>query len=88
MHINRTTSRNERRGLTTTLGALIFISIVFTSVIPMLFIMKQADTIYEQEKLEIARLDEESAQELIDVYCYPTGDAAPNNLTIMIHNRC
>jgi hypothetical protein len=70
------------------MGTLIFIGIMFTSVVPMLLIMKQADTIYEQEKLEIVRFDDERSREEIDVYCYPTGDAAPNNLTIMIHNRC
>jgi hypothetical protein len=31
------------------MGTLIFIGIMFTSVVPMLLIMKQADTIYEQK---------------------------------------
>ncbi len=34
------------------MGTLIFIGIMFISVVPMLLIMKQADNIFEQEKLD------------------------------------
>jgi hypothetical protein len=87
----RTTSimcRRKRKGVSTILGTLIFIGILFTSVIPMLLVMNQADTIYEQKKLERGRLDEERARENLYVIVYPTGEAAPDNLTIIAENTC
>lgn len=87
----RTTSimcRRKRKGVSTILGTLIFIGILFTSVIPMLLVMNQADTIYEQKKLERGRLDEERARENLYVIVYPTGEAAPDNLTIIVENTC
>jgi hypothetical protein len=53
-----TTSRSFR-GTSTILGTLIFVGILFTAVIPMMLVMKQADTYYEGEVLDVKRLDEE-----------------------------
>jgi len=74
--------------VSTILGTLIFIGILFTSVIPMMLVMKQADTIYEQRKLEGSRLDEEKAREDMNVYVYPTGGGADDNLTLLVESRC
>ena len=87
----RTTSimcRRKRKGVSTVLGTLIFIGILFTSVIPMMLVMNQADTIYEQKMLERERLDEERAREDVNVFVYPTGVEALGNLTITVENRC
>ncbi len=81
-------SNGTRRGVSTILGTIIFIGIMFTSVIPMMLVMKQADTIYEQKKLEMGRKDDEHSREEIFVYVYPTGDTAPNNLTVKVKNGC
>lgn len=78
----------DRRGVSTILGTIIFIGILFTAVIPMQLVMHQADIIFEQNKLEAQRRDEERARENVVVYVYPTGDAAPDNLTVMMDNRC
>jgi len=78
----------ERRGVSTIMGTLIFIGILFTSVIPMMLVMKQADTIYEQGKLEIERYDEERDREEIDLYAYPTEGETSDNLTVKAQNRC
>ena len=78
----------RRRGVSTILGTMIFIGILFTAVIPMMLVMKQADTIYEQRKLEAARFDEDRAREDIDVYVYPTGGGADDNLTVQVESRC
>ena len=88
MHITRIMFRKERKGVSTILGTLIFIGILFTSIVPMLLVMNQADTIYEQRKLEVTRSDEERARESVYVLVYPTGEAAPGNLTIEANNRC
>jgi hypothetical protein len=81
-------SHEKKKGVSTILGTLIFIGILFTSVIPMMLVMNQADTIFEQKKLEMQRLDEEHAREQVDVYVYPTGEASSGNLTVMVENRC
>lgn len=76
-----------RRGTSTTLGMLIFIGVLFTSVIPMFLVMRQADTFYETEKFEVGRLDEERAREDIDFYLLPTIEDEPI-LTLKFNNRC
>jgi hypothetical protein len=86
MSIHIITGR-QRRGISTILGVLIFVGIMFTAYIPMLLVMKQADTIYTQKKLESERLDELRSAESVTVYTYPTGASAPNNLNVTVVNR-
>ena len=88
MHTTSIMCRRKRKGVSTVLGTLIFIGILFTSVVPMFLVMNQADTIYEQKKLERERLDEERAREELNVFVYPTGEIAPGNLTLTVENRC
>ncbi|MFH0748613.1 MAG: hypothetical protein V1915_01645, partial [Candidatus Bathyarchaeota archaeon] len=68
-------------------GTLIFVGIIFTSVIPMYLVMKQADAMYDKKIMEITRLDDERDRENIEAFVYPT---APNsaNLLVKIRNRC
>lgn len=61
----------ERRGVSTIMGTLIFIGILFTSVIPMMLVMKQADTIYTKKIHEIEIRDDERERENLIVYTYP-----------------
>jgi archaellum component FlaF (FlaF/FlaG flagellin family) len=77
-----------RQGVSTVLGTLIFIGILFTSVIPMYLVMNQADTIYEQRKLEMERFDDERSREEMDVYVFPTEGESSDNLTVKVYNRC
>lgn len=76
-----------RRGTSTILGTLIFIGVLFTAVIPMFLVMRQADTFYETEKFEVGRLDEERAREDIYFYLLPTIGDEPI-LTLKFNNRC
>jgi len=71
MRIIDTLSRKRRRGVSTILGTIIFIGIMFTSIIPMMLVMKQADTIYEQKVHEMEVQDEEGVEEDVNVYVYP-----------------
>ncbi len=68
------------------MGTLIFVGILFTAVVPMALVMKQADVIYEQKRLERLRLDEDRANEVVDLYVYPTA-YTDDNLTMKIYNR-
>ena len=60
--------------MSTVLGTLIFIGILFSAVVPMFLVMQQADIILDQEKLEIRRVDDERSRELMDFYSYPVND--------------
>jgi len=75
----------NRKGVSTILGTLIFIGILFSAVIPMMLTMKQADIIMEQEKLELQRADDEKSREIIDIYAYPEGE---DQLAISAESRC
>jgi flagellin-like protein len=64
----------KRKAMSSILGTLIFISIIFSAIVPMTMVMKQADTIYEQEVSERKTLDEEKANEELEVYAWPPLD--------------
>lgn len=86
MHTTSILYRRGRTGTSTILGTLIFIGIMFTAVIPMLLVMRQADTFYEKEKLEGGRLDEEHSREDIDFYIY-TEPGVDEKIYVKIENR-
>ena len=53
------------------MGTLIFIGILFTSVIPMFLVMKQADNVYTQKVYEMRNRDDERSKENVFVSAYP-----------------
>ena len=71
MHITNIMFRKRRRAVSTILGTIIFIGIMFTSIIPMMLVMKQADTIYTQKVHQMEIRDEEGVKEDVNVYVYP-----------------
>jgi len=73
----------DRKGMSSILGTLIFISILFSAVLPMFIMMRQADVYYEQAKLDANRLDEEKALEELKVYVAPDS----NNYTVTLVNN-
>jgi len=72
-----------RRGVSTILGVLIFIGIMFTAVIPMQLVMHQADVVFEQKKLERSRADDERGMELLLVYPVPSQIEPELNITLI-----
>lgn len=62
----------HRRGVSSILGTLVFIGILFSAVMPMFVTMRQADIYYEQEKMRAQRMDEERNLEDVEVYIAPT----------------
>ena len=88
MRITNIMFRKRRRGVSTILGTIIFIGIMFTSVIPMYLVMKQADVLFERKKLEVARLDEECEREAMELYAAPMSFNDPNWLNITAYNKC
>ncbi len=70
MRITHMLYNKKNKGVSTILGTLIFIGIIFTSVVPMMLVMKQADTIYEKKKHEMDVIDDESVREELTVYTF------------------
>ena len=77
---------SKRKGVSTILGTLIFIGILFTSVIPMMLVMKQADTIYTQRVHERQIRDQERDSEDLDANGFPVNETSPE-LKVRITNR-
>jgi len=81
-----TTGTSFRRGTSTILGTLIFIGIMFTAVIPMLLVMRQADTLHEMRKHELGILDQEKAMENLCLYVCPEGPSSPTVEVTIVNN--
>jgi len=56
---------------------------MFTAVIPMLLVMRQADTLHEMRKHEITRADDERDREKIEVYPTPNLDKPEMNVILI-----
>ncbi len=76
----------RRRGISTVLGTIIFVGIMFTAVIPMFLVMRQADTIHEMRKYELGILDQERMNEEVYVYVFPVTEDS-TTLTLQVQNR-
>ena len=85
MRTTDTSLNRGRRGTSTILGTLIFIGILFTTVIPMLLVTRQADTYLEKSKFELGILDEERADEALYMYIYTDDD--PRSLIVKVQNK-
>jgi len=76
----------SRRGVSTVLGLMIFIGVLFSSIIPMQLVMQQADNVAERRKKLVKSMDVESSREEILVTVYPN----PSNnseLMVRVQNR-
>ena len=85
MHTTSMLYRRSRRGTSTVLGTIIFIGIMFTAVIPMILVMKQADTLHEIRKHELEIIDEEKEREYLRVEISPVQDSL--NMTLEVENK-
>ncbi len=77
--------RKKRKGVSTILGTLMFIGIMFSVYVPMTLVMKQADNIYEQKLHEARVWDVEKGNEDALVYAY--GEADSTELSVYITNK-
>jgi archaellum component FlaF (FlaF/FlaG flagellin family) len=67
------------------MGTLIFVGILFTSIIPMYLVMKQVDNIYTQNVHEMSISDQDRAKESVEAYAYPINDQS-NKITVKVTN--
>ena len=75
----------NRRGVSTILGTLIFIGIMFSAFVPMTLVMKQADNIYERKIHEVRVWDIDKGTEDAMVFAY--GEAGSTELSVYITNK-
>lgn len=85
MRITNIMSIRRRRGVSTILGTIIFIGILFTTVIPMLLVMKQADTIYTQKVHEMEARDDERDNEILEASAFPVNTTS-DGLQVTVEN--
>jgi archaellum component FlaF (FlaF/FlaG flagellin family) len=66
------------------MGTLIFIGILFTAVIPMALVMKQADNFYAEKVYEMKNRDDERSKENVFVSAYP---GASTTIYVKVENN-
>jgi len=77
---------SNRKGISSIIGTLIFIGILFSAVAPMFLTMRQADVFYEITKQDLESEDMNKQQEELIVYGYGDG-VGTTTLTVYIQNR-
>jgi len=78
---------DSRSGMSTVLGTVIFVGILFTSVIPLFVYVNQVNSYYDKTVTEMGRFDQEREMERVDVFAYPTGENLAE-LNVYIKNKC
>ena len=85
MHMRHTMCRKKRPGVSTILGTLIFVGIIFSAYVPMTLVMKQADNIYERTIHEAKIGDIDKGTEDVMVYAY--GEEGSTELSVYVINK-
>ena len=85
MHMRHTMCRKKRPGVSTILGTLIFVGIIFSAYVPMTLVMKQADNIYERTIHEAKIGDIDKGTEDVIVYAY--GEEGSTELSVYVKNK-
>ena len=73
--------------MSTILGMLIFIGILFTCVMPFFLYINEVNSLYDQTVVEMKQEDQNRALENIEVYAYPLNDT-DNQISLYIKNQC
>jgi len=87
MRTTRISRLRNRRGISTILGVIIFVGLLFSTVVPMYLVMNQADTIYDQKMFEMKRLEDERSRESLVVDVSAMSQYS-NILNINVSNEC
>ncbi len=79
----------RRRGISSILGTIIFVGIMFTAVIPMFLVMRQADTLHELRKHDLELMDDETSREYLRVSVFSAEDSPEGQprMVIEVENR-
>ena len=74
---------HKKRGIATIIGAMVFIGILLTAVVPMFLVIQQADNYRERQLHKMDILDEEKEFELVEVYPIPSLTEDTINVTLI-----
>ena len=85
MYITRILPSKSKRGMTTILGTLIFIAIIFTALVPLQLSMLQTDTYESQIIQDIEIANSEKENEKLTLVAFPTTTTS-DELKIRVHN--
>jgi len=77
----------SKSAMSTVLGMLIFIGIIFTCVMPFFLYINHVNSLYDQTIVEMKQFDRDRALENIDVYAYPI-DQSSSQIRLYIKNQC
>lgn len=78
-------SRNKRHGMTTILGTLLFISMIFTALVPLQLSILETDTHESTIIRQLEIIDNEREEEILTVISYPTTTTS-NLLKVRVQN--
>jgi len=76
----------SKSAMSTVLGMLIFIGILFTCVMPFFLYINEVNSLYDQTIIEMKQLDRDRSLENIDVYAYPL-DQNGSQISLYIKNQ-
>jgi len=77
----------SKSAMSTVLGMLIFIGVLFTCVMPFFLYINQVNSIYDQTVVEMKRQDQDRTLENVEVYAYPLNETG-NQIRLYIKNQC
>jgi len=77
----------SKSAMSTVLGMLIFIGVLFTCVMPFFLYINQVNSIYDQTVVEMKQQDRDRSLENVEVYAYPLNDTG-NQIRLYIKNQC
>jgi len=75
-------SLRSKSGMSTILGVLFFVGILFTCVIPLFIYVNKLNSYYYRAMTETREFDQDKESERIDVYAYPTSQSGLLNIYI------
>ena len=76
-----------KSGMSTILGMLIFVGVLFTCVIPLFLYINKVNSYYDRAVIEMREFDQDKERESIDVYAYPISQES-GLLNIYVRNKC
>ncbi|MBN2334423.1 hypothetical protein JXL21_02610 [Candidatus Bathyarchaeota archaeon] len=76
----------KRAGVSTILGVLMLIGILFSSILPLQIVMRDADSMKDRAKHEVQKLDQERTAESLSIY--PLPNEAENTFNLTLINNC
>ena len=77
----------SRSAMSTVLGMLIFIGVLFTCVMPFFLYINEVNSLYDQTIIEMKQFDRERDMEDLAVYAYPINQSS-SQIRLYIKNRC